>query len=459
MTIATRTGITAIVLILLLMAPGIAVAGLTPPDATVETGQRVEVMGRVWGESLNFTWYEGARLEVAPDRPDLREMLDKASGSVVVLRGTALGPGPAQSSQIQVDEVLPDAVPDQLVRVTGQVFVRGPAYGLKDERGMVSFLVTDPALQQRLLEAARSGETVAVTGRPLRWSAIRQLAVMHVGPATEGAHDTRLSIHGQVTAGADGFRLQTPVGKAWNLLTPDSWHGEVLARAAAGAVPVDVWGRYQEGGTDLEVTQVMPGGPLPAVAPAAAAPTPVETPVDAVGAAVKGGLAAGMVGLLSAGLIWGLRRGQDKAAHQAKSWRYSSRARKPKLVSSLNGGERELLERLKALTAGRPVHIAPKMRVVDVVEVSGSALDRRTRQYAFMAHFDFVLIDLQSNRPICALELDGRQHATDAKTIERDRLKDFLCGVAGFPLVRVKYGDWEALDEVRPMLSRGAAAG
>lgn len=115
----------------------------------------------------------------------------------------------------------------------------------------------------------------------------------------------------------------------------------------------------------------------------------------------------------------------------------------------LNPGEQELYRELLARVQGRRVLLAPKMRVLDSLEPGlMSALTQQERDYAFRAHFDLVLVDQDSFKPLAAVELDGVHHDTDPLTQARDRLKNSLCAKAGLPLVRVRWGDWGALDSL-----------
>jgi hypothetical protein len=112
----------------------------------------------------------------------------------------------------------------------------------------------------------------------------------------------------------------------------------------------------------------------------------------------------------------------------------------------LNQGEQVLYRELLARVQGRRAMLAPKMRVLDCIELGRLAgLTQQERDYAFRAHFDVVVVDQESFRPVAAVELDGRQHETDPLTQARDRLKDSLCGKVGLRLVRVKWGDWGQL--------------
>jgi hypothetical protein len=115
----------------------------------------------------------------------------------------------------------------------------------------------------------------------------------------------------------------------------------------------------------------------------------------------------------------------------------------------LNPGEQVLYRELLARVDGRRILLAPKMRVLDSIEPGKMpGMTQQERDYAFRAHFDVVLVDVGTFRPVAAVELDGRRHETDPLTQARDRLKNSLCEKAGLPLVRVRWGDWAALDGV-----------
>lgn len=58
--------------------------------------------------------------------------------------------------------------------------------------------------------------------------------------------------------------------------------------------------------------------------------------------------------------------------------------------------------------------------------------------YYLMAHFDFVICSISSNRPLLAIEYDGPYH-DEEDTERRDELKNYLCNLAGFRLMRISY--------------------
>lgn len=78
----------------------------------------------------------------------------------------------------------------------------------------------------------------------------------------------------------------------------------------------------------------------------------------------------------------------------------------------------------------------------------------RQRDYAFMAEFDFLVANAQTREPVFTVEDDGPQHLEDAATIERDAIKDTLCRLADFPLLRVdsaatrREGRWRVLEYI-----------
>ena len=119
----------------------------------------------------------------------------------------------------------------------------------------------------------------------------------------------------------------------------------------------------------------------------------------------------------------------------------------------LNPGEQVLYRELLKRVAGSRVLLAPKMRVLDSLEPGlVPTLMQQERDYAFRAHFDMVLVDQESFRPVAAVELDGATHENDPVTLARDRLKNSLCEKAGLPLIRVRWGEWGALQALESLL-------
>ncbi|WP_188839291.1 DUF2726 domain-containing protein [Flexivirga endophytica] len=103
-----------------------------------------------------------------------------------------------------------------------------------------------------------------------------------------------------------------------------------------------------------------------------------------------------------------------------------------------------------------------KTRLRDVVDDDPS-WTRRERDFAFMAHLDFVAFDAETLQPVLAVEYDGKQHLTDTRQRERDALKDRLCAGAGLTLLRIdsqfarKEGRWRVLGYILQMHEYGKA--
>lgn len=97
--------------------------------------------------------------------------------------------------------------------------------------------------------------------------------------------------------------------------------------------------------------------------------------------------------------------------------------------------------------------IAMKMRLRDVIDADDDWLDVRERNFLFMAHLDFVVLDESTHLPVLAVEYDGPQHS-DLLQAERDRIKDWLCEKAGLPMLRIdnhfarKEGRWQVLEYI-----------
>lgn len=120
----------------------------------------------------------------------------------------------------------------------------------------------------------------------------------------------------------------------------------------------------------------------------------------------------------------------------------------------LNPGEQALYRELQARTQGLGVMVAPKMRVLDSLEPGLMVgLSQQERDYTFRAHFDMVVVGVDSFRPVAAVELDGATHEQDPLTMARDRLKNSICMNAGLPLLRVRWGDFGELGALDGVLS------
>ena len=61
---------------------------------------------------------------------------------------------------------------------------------------------------------------------------------------------------------------------------------------------------------------------------------------------------------------------------------------------------------------------------------------------------DFVLAEKDGN-PIYAIELDGPEHKTDEKLIQRDKIKAHVLNVISVPLLKIKNGELASLDQLK----------
>jgi very-short-patch-repair endonuclease len=91
--------------------------------------------------------------------------------------------------------------------------------------------------------------------------------------------------------------------------------------------------------------------------------------------------------------------------------------------------------------------IFAKIRLCDVInKEQGERLSDREFEYLSRAHLDFLIA--KDNIPKFAVEFDGARHLIDAKTIERDVLKNKLCKMAELPLLRITVQEIEETEKI-----------
>jgi len=91
---------------------------------------------------------------------------------------------------------------------------------------------------------------------------------------------------------------------------------------------------------------------------------------------------------------------------------------------------------LQELVDGAGDRLYAKIPVAEVLDVDDAEVARAAdRRFLLMASFDFVVS--RDNRAIFCVEIDGRRHSFDHRTVERDRKKDAACEAAGLPILRV----------------------
>ena len=96
--------------------------------------------------------------------------------------------------------------------------------------------------------------------------------------------------------------------------------------------------------------------------------------------------------------------------------------------------EQTFFHALRRALAGRAA-IFCKVRLWDVARAeraSGARVALMMRQ-----HLDFVIVDRETFRPLCIIELDDRSHRT-GNAQWRDAVKDAALSGAGVPLVRIE---------------------
>jgi hypothetical protein len=103
-----------------------------------------------------------------------------------------------------------------------------------------------------------------------------------------------------------------------------------------------------------------------------------------------------------------------------------------------NGSEMKLYAALRA-RFGPQYLVAPKMRMEDVVAVSGSvkgAARNGLRNRVKSRHFDFVICT-HSGSPLAAVEFDGPSHGRFGNCA--DKFKNDVCKRVGLPMHRISY--------------------
>lgn len=102
----------------------------------------------------------------------------------------------------------------------------------------------------------------------------------------------------------------------------------------------------------------------------------------------------------------------------------------------VNGHEVNTDKALERAAVASGYRIAPKVRLADVLPISGSGLSNPEFSYALRSHFDWVVTEGDERNPQFAVEFDGASH--DAPEVAaRDALKDRIAIHFAFPLLRI----------------------
>jgi len=103
--------------------------------------------------------------------------------------------------------------------------------------------------------------------------------------------------------------------------------------------------------------------------------------------------------------------------------------RRKKLVNTHEAATKRVLD----VAAGRNnASVYTKVRIADVLNMERSGISSDLYSYGLKAHFGFVVAD-EADMPLFAVEYDGPTHM-DARTVDRDRMKNELCERLGLPL-------------------------
>ena len=127
------------------------------------------------------------------------------------------------------------------------------------------------------------------------------------------------------------------------------------------------------------------------------------------------------------------------------------------LRSVLNPGEEQLYTELKSIIKKEfdGFELGVKVRVADVVLVEPELIGQELFHYSLMAHFDFVIFDSQNQtKPVLAIELDGKTHRNNSKTIKNDKMKDKICNKYGLNMIRISTDTKTTVNNLRDYLSR-----
>ena len=134
------------------------------------------------------------------------------------------------------------------------------------------------------------------------------------------------------------------------------------------------------------------------------------------------------------GLLFFLKRKDQEAEHNGVEMHISPYIRR---AAMLTAAEQQFYARLFQ-AVGNEVLICPKVRLADVIEVRGDAIEWQAAWNRIAAkHLDFVLTTADSHQILLAIELDDSSHALPARQ-KRDEWLDRAITAAGVPLLRVR---------------------
>lgn len=91
---------------------------------------------------------------------------------------------------------------------------------------------------------------------------------------------------------------------------------------------------------------------------------------------------------------------------------------------------------LVKITAANGDRLHAKVPLAEIIDIDVTEVRKvADKRFMLMASFDFVIT--RQNRPLFAVEIDGRHHSQDLQSFERDRKKDAISETVGLPMLRV----------------------
>lgn len=116
-----------------------------------------------------------------------------------------------------------------------------------------------------------------------------------------------------------------------------------------------------------------------------------------------------------------------------------------------NGSELTFYRILKIAIHGK-LDLFSKVRLADVVYITGSEKYNKYNWYRIQAkHLDFLLC-APDGRPLLAIELDGSSHNAPDR-IERDKFIDEMLEDAGLPLLRVNVAPDYDVENIKTLIN------
>lgn len=108
----------------------------------------------------------------------------------------------------------------------------------------------------------------------------------------------------------------------------------------------------------------------------------------------------------------------------------------------MHEGELMVFNKLARIAENMPFVVYPKIPIKDTLIINLPKEQLHKKLY-YTGHFDYVIYEKESLKPFCAIEYDGKCHGENNRAIENDEIKDNLCKLAGFTLLRIDTKDEE----------------